>query len=581
MGHPRLHARVAAVAALIAGVVLLQSNVLRAWTPVNPPVAVSLFGNTDTDYASSIVADASGNVYVTGYFGGTVDFDPGVGTSAVASNGAADIFVSKLDASGELLWVRTFGATQFDIGYGIDLDSSGNPHVAGFYGGTVDFDPGVGTANMTSSGSRDIFVMKLDTSGALVWAKSFGGTTATDTGYGITVDASNNVLFTGEFGGTADFDPGAGTTNLVSTGGRDIFVSKLDSSGNLAWARGFGSAGTSSHDIGRSVAVDASNNVYSTGSFQGTVDFDPGAGATSVTSMGVNDTYVSKLDSSGNFVWVRGFGASGNENGSSIATDSLGNVILGGSFVGTVDFDPGAGTSNLTSVGNTDAFVLKLDSSGNHVWARPYGGTANADSVWGLTVDGSGNVFTTGNYESTVDFDPGVGTANLTAVGGRDTYVWKLDPSGNFVWVKGFGGAIVDTGQSVAVDASGNVWSAGVMEGTVDFDPGPGTSNLTSLGQSDVYVMRMSPLGEVALPTTTTTTTSTLAPVTTTVAPTTTQVSNAVNSAATTTVAAGSNVSSSELPATGESTMPFIVWSGLLLSAGMLLHLRARRLFRQ
>lgn len=580
--HSRFYGRAAAVAALMMGVVLLQSNVLRAWTPVNPPVAVSVFGDIDSDYASSVVTDASGNVYETGYFGGTVDFDPGVGTSTIATNGAYDIFVSKLNASGELVWVKTIGGSQLDIGYAITLDSSGNPLIAGMYGGTVDFDPGVGTNSLTSSGTRDIFVMKLNTSGALVWAKSFGGTTATDTGYGVAVDSSNNVYFTGEFGGTADFDPDAGTTNLTSAGGRDIFVSKLDSTGSLVWAKGFGSAGASSNDIGRSIAVDATNNVYSTGTFLGTVDFDPGAGTSSVASLGANDTFVSKLDSSGNFVWAKTFGGLGNESGNSLAIDPSGNVILGGSFSTTVDFDPGVGTSNLISVGNNDAFVLKLDSLGNYVWAKPFGGTANADSVVDLTVDGSGNIFSTGNYESTVDFDPGVGTTNLTAVGGRDTYVWKLDSSGNFVWVKGFGGATTDTGYSVALDVSGNVWSVGLFEGTVDFDPGVGTSNLTALGQSDAYVMRMSPLGEVTLPTTTTTTTSTLAPVTTTVAPTTTVAGSVSNASAvtTTTVAASSKVSSSGMPTTGASTMSFVLWSSLLLAAGGLLQLRVRQLVR-
>lgn len=579
--HLPILGRIAAVAALITGVVLLQSNVLRAWTPVDPPVAVSLFGDTASDYASSVVTDASGNVYITGFFEGTVDFDPGAGVSTVATNGTYDAFVTKLNASGELVWVKTFGSTLIDVGYAMTLDSSGNPFVAGLYGGTVDFDPGVGTTNLTSSGTRDMFVMKLDTSGALVWAKSFGGTTATDTAYGVAVDASSNVYFTGEFGGTADFDPGAGTTNLTSAGGRDIFVSKLDSAGSLVWAKGFGSAGTAAHDIGRSVSVDASNNVYSTGSFLGTVDFDPGVGTTSITSSGVNDTFVSKLDSSGNFVWVKTFGGAGNENASGLAIDLSGNIILGGSFANTVDFDPGVGTANLISVGNTDAFVLKLDSSGNYVWAKPFGGIANADSVWDLTVDGNGNIFSTGNYESTVDFDPGAGTTNLTAVGGRDTYVWKLDSSGNFVWVKGFGGATTDTGYSVALDVSGNVWSVGLFEGTVDFDPGVGTSNLTALGQSDAYVMRMSPLGEVTLPTTTTTTTSTLAPVTTTtVAPTTTVAGSVSNASAvtTTTVAAKQKVTSSGLPTTGSSMSSFVLWSSLLLSAGVLLQLRVRRL---
>jgi hypothetical protein len=125
------------------------------------------------------------------------------------------------------------GGTNVDQGIDVALDSAGNVYTTGFFLGTVDFDPGAGTFNLTSAGSGDLFVSKLDASGNLVWARSMGGAASSDEGYGIVVDGAGNVYTTGSFSGTGDFDPGAGTANLTSAGSFDVFVQKLDASGNF------------------------------------------------------------------------------------------------------------------------------------------------------------------------------------------------------------------------------------------------------------------------------------------------------------------------------------------------------------
>ncbi len=378
-------------------------------------------GGTGGDVARSVVVDASGNVYTTGAFNGTVDFDPGAGTANLTSAGVDDVFVSKLDASGNYLWAKRMGGTGSDVARSVVVDASGNVYTTGAFNGTVDFDPGAGTANLTSAGGEDIFVSKLNASGNHLWAKRMGGTTG-EAGYGIAVDASGNVYTTGYFLGTADFDPGAGTANLTSAGVDDVFVSKLDASGNYLWAKGMG--GTSI-DIGYGIAVDASGNVYTTGSFNGTVDFDPGAGTANLTSAGGDDVFVSKLNASGNYLWAKRMGGTSIDIGYGIAVDASGNVYTTGSFIGTVDFDPGAGTANLTSAGGEDIFVSKLDASGNHLWAKRMGGTS-VDIGYGIAVDAAGNVYTTGYFFFTVDFDPGASTANLISAGIGDIFVSKL-----------------------------------------------------------------------------------------------------------------------------------------------------------
>jgi Beta-propeller repeat len=234
-------------------------------------------GGTSSTFGASIGIDALKNVYTTGQFNGTTDFNPGTGTFSLPSAGGSDIFISKLDANGNFVWANRIGSAGADYGYAIAVDGSGNQYITGAFNGTVDFNPGAGTANLTSGGVADIFILKLDAAGIFQWAQKIGSTGA-DEGNSITIDPSGDILLTGLFTGTVDFDPSAvGTTNLVSLGNNDIFITKFNASGNFVWAKGIGNTG---FDRGNSIKTDLSGNVYTTGTFVGTVDFDPGAATT-------------------------------------------------------------------------------------------------------------------------------------------------------------------------------------------------------------------------------------------------------------------------------------------------------------
>ncbi len=361
---------------------------------------------------------------------------------------------------------------------GVAVDGSGNVYTTGNFSGTADFDPGAGVFNLTS-GRSDILVSKLDSAGNFVWAKSVGGrnnvTFLVAHGNGVAVDGSGNVYTTGFFEGTADFDPEnvtAGDT-LVSAGGSDIFVSKLDSAGNFVWAKQMGGG---DDDQGHGVAVDGSGNVYTTGHFRSTADFDPGTGVFDLMSSRPEagpslDLFVSKLDSAGNFVWARHMGGTGSDQGEDVAVDDRGNVYTTGVFHWTADFHP-PGIFDLTR-GDGEIFVSKLDSAGTFVWVRHMGGTS-LDVGEDVAVDDRGNVYTTGLFYHTADFDPGTGVFNLTAPScGRpsrtctatpDIFVSKLDSAGNFVWARQMGGTGDDRGHGVAVDDRGNVYTTGVVD---------------------------------------------------------------------------------------------------------------------
>lgn len=448
------------------------------------------FGQSLDDVGYDVFVDAAGNVYATGYFQGTVDFDPAPGSTAnLTSAGNNDIFLTKLDPSGNLVWARSFGGFFDDIGWGVFVDRTGNVYTTGYFqGANIDFDPGPGTALLSSTGSADIFISKLDSDGNFIGAWAMGGTSF-DYGFGIFVDDSGNIYTIGYFRNTVDFDPGAGTTTLTSAGVQDIFISKLTGAGVFAWARRIGGTGD---DEGLGISLYAGGHLYLTGWFQGTVDFDPGPGTTSLTSAGSFDIFVSKLDSDGNFVWARGMGGISDDRGQAVAVDGAGNVYTTGWFSGSADFDPGPGTFPLVSSGGivSDIFVSKLDGSGNFVWARGMGGSA-ADVGYGIAVDSAANVYTTGGFGDSADFDPGAGTLLLASAGMEDIFVSKLDSDGSLVWAKAMGGTAVDYGYDVAVTSAGAVHLTGSFRGSVDFDPGPGSLALDSAGFEDIFICRL------------------------------------------------------------------------------------------
>ncbi len=421
------------------------------------------WGGESWDYGCGVVVDGSGNVYVTGVFCGQVDFDPDGGDS-YTSNGYGDAFLSKYDSWGNFEWARIWGGSGWDYGDGVAVDGLGNIYVAGSFWATVDFDPDGGIDEYTSNGYSDVFLSKFDSSGNFDWVRTWGGLDQ-DSGEGVVVDGSGNLYVTGLFEDTADFDPGPGTDEHTSNGDYDAFLSKFDLSGNFKWARTWGG---SSNDFGNGVAVDGSGNVYVTGNFKSTVDFDPGGGDPH-TWNGGRDIFLSKFDSSGNFKWARTWGGPEEDYGNEVAVDNSGNVYVTGFFESTLDFDPDGGNPH-TSNGSSDVFLSKFDSSGNFKGTRTWGGTWG-DGGCGVAADSSGNVYVTGGFCGTVDFEPGGGDVH-TSNGYQDVFLSKFDSSGNFEWARTWGGSDFDYGHRVAADGSGNVYVTGLFEeNTVDFAP--------------------------------------------------------------------------------------------------------------
>jgi uncharacterized protein (AIM24 family) len=435
------------------------------WVCTNDPAqttpnmaAIASAGGTSVDVGNGIVVDAAGNVYVAGHYSGTASF----GGINITSAGNYDVFVAKYNSSGTIQWVRSAGGTGFDSGTGIALDAAGNVYVTGLYSGTASF----GGSNITSAGNYDVFVAKYNSSGTLQWVRSAGGTSV-DFGRGITLDATGNVYVTGYYAGTASF----GGISRTSAGNYDVFVAKYNSSGTILWVQSAGGAG---FDEGKGIALDAAGNVHVTGYYQGTASF----GGINITSAGGYDVFVAKYNSSGTILWVRSAGGTLTDESDGIALDAAGNVYMTGNYQGTANF----GGISSTSVGNSDVFVAKYNSSGTILWVRSAGGI-EYDLDGDIALDAAGNVYVTGHYQGTASF----GGISSTSAGILDVFVAKYNSSGTIQWVQSAGGILTDESHSIALDAAGNVYVTGYYQDTASF----GGISKTSAGSSDVFVARL------------------------------------------------------------------------------------------
>ncbi len=419
-------------------------------------------GGISLDYGNDVTVDNNGNIYIIGKYFAEATF----GTTRLTSYGPIDswdIYVAKLDNDGNWLWAVGAGGTWADEGAGIALDDTGNVYITGVFYDVATF----GNTTLTAYGYQDIYIAKLDTDGNWLWAVRGGGH-AGEAAYGIAVEGSGNIYVTGHFMYLATF----GTIPLNSEGSADVFVAKLDTDGNWLWAiRG----GGSSPDYVCAIALDNEGNSYLTGDFEGSATF----GTDTITSQGNVDVFIAKLDTDGNWLWAKCGGSSSIERGYDVAIDYNGNAYITGVFLVSLTFE----STTLTSQGEWDVYVLKLDANGNMHWVVR-GGSSSTDGAWGIALDNNGNSYLSGVFTGSSTF----GSSTITSQGTKDVFVVKLDTDGNWQWAKSAGGADWDEGYAISVDNSGYVYTTGYFDNSATF----GTTTLTSEGEYDVFIARLS-----------------------------------------------------------------------------------------
>lgn len=445
-------------------------------------------GTTGADLPADIASDRLSNVIVAGRTN-VIGFEDSVNNSPSSSQNV-DV-VAKYAADGTLLWKREF--TGADIAK-VATDGENSIYFAGSFSGTVDFDPRRTTQTATSPGSGGAFVCKLSKNGNLLMIKNFGGK-GLDLVNGLAVDNAGNMFIGGTFSGRANFDPN-GDFSIGSGSGSDGYIVALNSAGNFRWAGSFG--GGSGQQL-TDLAVDDSGSVLATGVYLGTADFDPGHGTSSVNIASTGQAYIFKWNSSGAFVFADGIGGAGSTKSTAVTVDRDGNIYSTGIFSLTADFDPGAGTFNLTAPAEGKVYVSKLSASGALVWAKAMGGSSDYQFGPGeIAVDKAKNVYVNGTFSGTKDFDPSGAVSNLTSAGLNDIFVAKLNSTGNFVFAKAQGGAMDDSSESMVLDRAGNLLTTGRFRGTANFGTGSDILNVSSAGDSDIYVSKLNSNGILA-----------------------------------------------------------------------------------
>ncbi|HZF50800.1 MAG TPA: SBBP repeat-containing protein [Polyangiaceae bacterium] len=350
------------------------------------------------------------------------------------------------------------------------MDGTGHVNLAGTLKHSLD----CGGVTLVSQGQGDAFSCVLDADDAgHRWSRRMGAA-GTDAANAVAVDSLGNWLLTGGFIG--EIQLGAQPqSHQQSAGAHDIFIVKYDPNGNDLWAKRFGDG---DDEWGGSIAIDGAGNVFVTGVCNGTINFGD-----AFKLCDYRGIFVVKLAPSGEYVWSKVFKATAQSSAFDIAADSSGNVVLTGELQGSINFGGGM----LTSAGNTDIFVVKLNALGEHVWSQLFG-DATSQSGESVAVDSVGNVLVTGGFDGYTNF----GSGPLVSAGSHDVFVAKLSSSGLHVWSRSFGADDYDWGRDVAVDATGNVLLTGRFQGAVDFGGGP----LQSAGGTDIYVAKLTAAGD-------------------------------------------------------------------------------------
>lgn len=432
----------------------------QANSECTPPTGAHLwskrFGDAKFQVPESMVVDGGGNLTIAGYFSGTVDFGGGVLSSA----GGDDVFVVRLDPSGNHVWSQRYGDVQGDQGKGVGVDPQGNVYVAGTFRGTVDF----GVGPLTSSGAQDVFVLKLGPSGTPLWSKRFGSSGASDGVKAIAVTPAG-VFFAGEHSTGIDF--GGGTLNPV--GEFDVYVVSLDTNGAHLWSKSFGGVGS---DGVTALVAAPDGGCALTGMFIDSIDFGGGA----LPSVEY-DVYVARLTASGDHVWSKRFGGAGLQEGRALAFDPQGALFVSGDNEGSIDLGGGV----LATAGQADVFLAKLDENGNTLWGKAFG-DPGLQLPWSVAADSGGNVILAGSMEGTVDF----GTGPLTSTGGFDAFLAKFDPSGVPLWSRRYADNLI---RNVGVDGSRRIYLSAPLFGSTDFGGGVLVAN----GNTDVVAAKLQP----------------------------------------------------------------------------------------
>ncbi len=409
------------------------------------------------------------------------------------------LFVPKSFAQGEFLdWGFKFGVEHNENIYDSAIDDLNNIYLIGEFSGNIEYYPAQDSfyVNYEPYDVISLIVYKYTSEGDLVWAKEVGGDYVTS-GSNITVDPFGNLYLTGTFRDTVDFDPGPNVFEMTSTGSNsDVFYSKWDSDGNFIWARHMDGYGIIYVE---ELATDSEGSLYSTGDCKKRIDFDPDTAVEYYINSNNDNSYnlfVYKLDSAGNFAYAKKIGGDWSQLGYDLEVDEDKNVYLAGYFYKTTDFDPGPGEYNLSAGEDINAFIAKLDSLGEFVWAKQLESTSDAYCK-GIELDGQGNIYSIGAFRDTIDLDPSDSIYQITGNGNYNGFVSKMDTAGNFIWGRSMVSVDRMFNRYLALGPDGSAFIAGWITDTTNFDLSQDSILYVPNGSGDIFLTKVNPNGDI------------------------------------------------------------------------------------
>lgn len=457
---------------------------------------VKSIGGTITENGIHSATDVSENLYLTGSFEGTVDFDPGIGIHKLTAVGNKDIFIMKLDPNGNFIWAKSIGGSGEEVGNYVTIDKFGDVYVTGSFEGCIDFDPAERNYPLYSSGNSDIFLQKLNPDGNLMWAVNMGGASE-DFGIVVKTDDDANIYLLQAFSDKADLNPGKGMELFSSHGNLDISIEKLNSRGEMIWVKAYGGGG---FDKGNDMVLDGTGNIYVTGSYQGEMDFDPGAGFVNRVSNGYSDVFMQKFRNDGSHAWVRCMGGiKGNDSGSSLKLDDQGNIYSVGYFEAEMTYSKSSETlpelpQLLVSAGGIDAYVQKLNENGYIEWIKAIGGKFN-DFGKEIYPDTYGNILVVGEFIRSANNNLEDHSRTPFSTIRKGIFIDQLSDNGSTTMNKEISNSENVTIGSMVADYSGSIYLLGHFEGAADFDPGAAIHSVVSKGAGATYILKLSPYG--------------------------------------------------------------------------------------
>ncbi len=415
-----------------------------------------MFGDVSNQNVGGVAVDGAGNMYVAGSFHGTVAFDP---DAPISTNGTA-IYVAKFDPTGRPLWSKSFQGSGVIHVSGIALDAQEYIALTGTFTSTVNFDG----STLSAGTYQAIFLAKLASNGQALWSTRI----APDESSIVTrpaVDSSGKIILFGE--------AGCATTCQPPT--YRLWLRTFLPDGSAGISKNFPYTDGLNGHVAGGVTVDRFDNILITGAFNQTENF----GAGTVNTSGGYDVFVAKFDPEGFFVWNATYGDADDQFGRDVVSDSLGSVILLGTYAGTISF--GAG-SEITAAGMSDIVVAKFGSDNTYIWSQSFGTTGDQTATR-AAMDGDDNIAFTGRTTGQVDY----GGGPLTSGGAVDIPVVKLDRDGHHLWSRVYGASVDQTGAVITEDSMGNTILGAAVEGSIDI----GAEVLSSSGEGDVVLARL------------------------------------------------------------------------------------------